>query len=112
MNKAMLLTFFIFTGCSKYKIITNEELQQAFVINSSANFKGYFYNGTDKEFHYFTSKWSYITDKHFKISSENMEIDKQYIFSFEKTELEISLSTRDNSQLFGQTKFCKLYIEK
>ena len=80
--------------------------QQAFIMNSSSTFKGYFYQGTDKEFHYFVSKWDLKKDMLFKLKTEDLEINEPYDFG--TNEIRIDLFNSD--KLFGQNQFYNLYI--
>lgn len=91
----------------KYKLIENEDLKSAFIINSSPTFKGYFYMGTDSNYHYFESRWDLQKDRYFKIRKADLKVNEP--FDFDTKELRIDLY--DNTKkIFGENKYYKLYI--
>lgn len=62
-------------ACSeKYTEIPQSELKGAFIVNSSPTFEGYFYEGSDEEFHYFVSRWKVEGDRHFKIATDHLDV--------------------------------------
>ena len=93
---------------SKYKSIENQNLKSAFILNSSPNFKGYFYKGSDEKFHYFISKWKMQKDRYFKLHSEDLKVTKP--FDFEQKELRIDLISLENNIEFGKNEYYKLYV--
>ncbi len=99
------------TSCNNYNEIKNEGLEDAFIINSSPTFKGYYYKGSDDSYHYFESKWDFRKDNYFKIPIGKMKIEDRYKFRFGDKELRIDVFKEDND-LFGQNEFCHLYIVK
>lgn len=99
------------TSCDNYKEIKNEDLKSAFILNSSATFKGYYYKGSDNDYHYFVSKWDFQKDKYFKLSLNKFTIRDNYKFDFSNRELRVDLFKQDNEE-FGQNEFYKLYIVK
>ncbi len=91
----------------KYKLIENDDLKGAFIINSSPTFKGYFYVGTDSNYHYFESRWDLQKDRYFKIRKADLKVNEP--FDFDTKELRIDLF--DNTKIkFGENEYYKLYI--
>ena len=91
---------------SKYVEPENIDLNRVFLINSVSLFKGYFYQGSDKEFHYFISKWDYKKDQYFKLKTSDLTVLKSYRF---KTK-EVQVSTMILEKDFGNNDSGKLYI--
>lgn len=98
------------TGCDNYKEIKNEELESAFIMNSSSSFNGYYYKGSDKAYHYFESKWDLEKGRDFKIPFSKLTIENDYKFKLGDKELRIDLY-KDSNELFGQNEFYKLYVQ-
>lgn len=91
----------------KYKLIEKDDLKSAFVINSSPTFKGYFYKGTDSDYHYFESRWDLQKDRYFKIRKADLKVNEP--FDLGTKELRIDLF--DNTKtIFGENEYYKLYI--
>lgn len=114
MKKSLAILILIIIGltsCDNYKEIKNEELKSAFILNSSATFKGYYYKGSDNDYHYFESKWDFEKDRDFKIPIDKFSIENNYKFKFGDKELRIDLFN-ENNELFGQNEFCKMYVIK
>jgi dihydrofolate reductase len=99
----------ILTSCNNYKLIKNEDVKTAFILNSSATFKGYFYKGSDDEYHYFVSKWDLQKDHYFKISASELSINKIYEFNDEGNEIRIDVFN-EHTEVFGSNKFYTLYL--
>ncbi len=107
----ILFLFISFVSCQDYKELNNEEFKTAFILNSSPTFKGYFYTGTDKSFHYFISKWKYEKDRNFKIPIDKLKINEKFKFKKDKNEIKICL-INDVDEEFAKSKFWKLYVMK
>ncbi len=107
----LLVTIVSLTSCDNYKEVKSEDLKSIFVLNSSSTFKGYYYEGSDKDYHYFISKWDFEKDRKFKLRADKLTIGNKYRFSFGEKELRIDLLSEDKVE-FGQNEFCKLYIVK
>ncbi len=107
----LLLTLLCLISCNKYKEIRNEELKRAFVLNSSATFKGYYYKGSDNNYHYFKSKWDFQRDKNFKIPITKLTITNNFKGKLGDTEMRIDLF-KVNNEIFGHNEFHKLYVIK
>lgn len=91
----------------KYKLIENDDLKGAFIINSSPTFKGYFYLGTDSDFHYFESRWELQKDKHFKIRKTDLKVNKTFDYGVKELRIDLIDNTKT---IFGENKYYKLYI--
>ncbi len=100
-------------GCTRdYYEIKKADLSQPFIVNSSPTFQGYFYQGTDADFHYFTSKWKYGSDKRFKINKADMAVSREAAFG--KEELLVFLFEPNNLEYETFTKMGNktIYIQK
>ena len=65
---SVLVVMALAAGCrSRTAEITDPHLNQAFIVNSSPTFQGYFYLGSDSTHHHFESRWKYKRDRAFKI---------------------------------------------
>jgi len=91
----------------KFELIGNEGLKSAFIINSSPTFKGYFYIGTDSDFHYFESKWDLQKDKYFKIRIVDLKVIEPFSFDVKKLRIDLYDSTKT---IFGENEYYTLYI--
>jgi hypothetical protein len=96
-------------GCYNYKEIKSEDLKNAFILNSSPTFKGYYYKGSDSTYHYFISKWDFRRDKYFKIEKMNLKVSHPFKFTKGNKELKLDLFKDDNEE-FAENGFYKLYI--
>jgi hypothetical protein len=105
----LLLIIIGVVSCQDYTELKNEELKSAFIINSSPTFEGYFYQGSDKSFHYFSSKWTLGKDKYFKIPINNLKVSEKFKFERNKTELRIDVLENGNPE-FAENDYCKLYL--
>lgn len=79
MNKALIvLTISILcAGCTnQHTEVTKSGLSQAFILNSSPTFQGYYYQGSDATHHYFRSQWRYGRDKFFKVSIKDLTLSR------------------------------------
>ena len=105
----LLITFLI--SCDKYEEVKKFDLPNAFILNSSPTFKGYFYEGSDSVYHYFISKWKLEKDRYFKISISSLKVYKPYEFKENTKEQRIELFKEDN-EIFAENEFYKLYISR
>ena len=82
-SRILALSVFIaclLTRCTKdYHEVKKSELERVFTMNSSATFKGYFYQGSDATHHYFVSKWGPEVDKLFKIKKADLKVSNEMI---------------------------------
>jgi hypothetical protein len=91
------------TGCEKeYTQIQKKDLNQVFIINSSPTFQGYYYQGSDHECHYFTSRCQYQKDKKLKISKSDLKVARE--LDFGSDEIRITLYKLNNTAPL----FCKI----
>jgi hypothetical protein len=105
----LLITLIALTSCNEYKEIKNEEIGNAFILNSSPTFKGYFYKGSDNDYSYFVSKWDIENDRYFKIPKDRLTIKENLKFNKDDKELQIDLIENGNEK-FAENEFYKLYI--
>ncbi|PID26898.1 MAG: hypothetical protein CR982_08225 [Candidatus Cloacimonadota bacterium] len=93
MKKFLIILFILLNinSCKsdKYNLIEKYNLSGAFIMNSSKTFKGYFYMGTDSEYHYFQSRWVFEKDKYFKIRKNDLIVNEP--FEYKTKELRISI---------------------
>ena len=107
----LLLIIIALVSCRSYTELKNDELRSAFIINSSSTFKGYFYEGSDNTFHYFSSKWTLGKDKYFKIPTNKLKVSEKLKFDRNKTELRIDVIENDNNE-FAENEYYNLYVVK
>ncbi len=93
---------------NKYEEPENTDLNKVFLVNSASLFKGYFYQGSDNEFHYFISKWDYQKDRYFKLKINDLNIFNPYRFKIK----DIRVSTMISRTEFGDNDSGKLYVEE
>ena len=105
----LLLIIIGLVSCHDYSELKNEELKSAFIMNSSPTFKGYFYEGTDNSFHYFSSRWTIGKDKYFKIPVNILKVSDKFKFERNKAELRIDVFQNENNE-FAENEYCKLYL--
>jgi hypothetical protein len=75
----------LLTGCKKdYYEVKKADLPHAFVVDSSPAFQGYWYQGSDASYHYFTSKWQYGPDRRFKINKTDLAVSGTAAFGQEE----------------------------
>jgi len=96
-------------SCHDYTEVKNEELSRAFIANSSPTFKGYFYEGTDNSFHYFSSKWTIGNNKYFKIPINKLNVSEKFKLGRNKTELRIDVFENGKPE-FAENEYCRLYV--
>ena len=102
----VLLTVLIVSCNRSYERINTDEVQSAFILNSSPTFKGYYYQGTDNEFHYFVSKWDLKKDILFKLKKEDLLINELTAFKAD----EVRFNLFETEKKFGSNEFYKLYV--
>jgi hypothetical protein len=105
----LFLIIIVLVSCHDYTELKNDELKSAFIMNSSPTFKGYFYEGSDNNFHYFTSRWKLDKDKYFKILINKLKVSEKLKFERNKTELRIDVFGNGNTE-FAENEYCKLYV--
>lgn len=108
-TKLLILCFFVILSCKKNRTFQNqEELQSAFVANSSSSFNGYYYLGEKDGFQHFKSDWSFFPE-YFRIRNGQIIINTNYTAKLGEKELKIG--TEKSNILFGETKYTKIYVE-
>jgi len=110
--KTILITLLVLLNLNschddKYDLIEKDNLKSAFIINSSPTFKGYFYMGTDSDFHYFQSRWNLQKDKYFKIHKVDLKVIVPFDFKTKELRIDLFDSTKT---VFGENEYYKLYI--
>ena len=90
------MLLFLMVACDEngYIEVQKNDLDDVFIINSSPTFEGYFYEGSDQEFHYFTSRWKYGGDRKVKIAKINLLVAKE--FDFGSNELGLTVLSLPN----------------
>jgi hypothetical protein len=109
--KILLAVIIVFTGCVKYKTTDGSDIKNTFVLNSSPSFKGYYYMGSNDEYHFFIARWDLKRDKYFKIPKDSMFIKRTLRYSKKEQGTKIDV-IGDSSKLFGETKYCKLFYNE
>ncbi len=72
----LFLSLLFLAGCrGVYTEVDIEEFEGEFILNSSPAFQGYFYEGSDSEFHYFSSRWQYGRDRYLKIATNELTVE-------------------------------------
>jgi hypothetical protein len=90
---------------NKYKEPENANLNKVFLVNSISLFKGYYYQGSDSEFHYFISKWDYQKDKLIKLKLTDLNVLHQFRYGIK--EVRVSIMTSEIK--FGNNQSGTLY---
>ncbi|MFA6816571.1 MAG: hypothetical protein WCS73_09790 [Lentisphaeria bacterium] len=73
----IIASLLLLVGCNgKYTEVAKTDLRQAFILNSSPTFQGYYYEGSDTTHHYFRSQWKYGRDKYFKVAIKDLTLSK------------------------------------
>ena len=102
----LLLTL---TACEdRYEIIDQTELVHTFIVNSSPNFKGYFYEGSDSEFHFFSARWDFWANNHFKVNKGTLKL-KPVLARGVK---EIRVDVIQTNTVFSKSEHLNLYVEE
>ncbi len=109
--KIFLITLLIIlnlNSCTseKYNLIEKDNLGKTFIMNSSKTFKGYFYMGTDSDYHYFQSRWDFQKDNYFKIQKNDLIVNEP--FEYKTKELRISIF--ETNKIFGKG-YHTLYVK-
>ena len=92
-----------------YKVIARKDLNQAFIMNSAGSFKGYFYEGTDDQYHYFISKWDFARDDYFKIPLSDMKVMHQHALRDNK---EVRIDVFKTDSIFAKINNHELYYTR
>ncbi len=105
----LIISLILLIGCNKYREIEEGGIKGAFILNSSLTFKGYYYKGSDTNFHYFISKWDFRRDVYFKIPVKRLNVIKSFKLNEQEKEIKIDLQDK-GKQEFGESEFCKLFF--
>lgn len=98
-------------GCANYEALEGAEIKNAFILNSSPTFKGYHYQGSDDEYHFFTSRWDFRQDERFKIPASLLSVGSSHRFKLNDGELRVDLLETGHG-LFAENEFYRLYIQE
>jgi hypothetical protein len=85
----LIMVINLISCVTNYTYVQLNDIEKEFILNSSPNFKGYYYQGSDSNFHYFVSKWEFTKDRYFKLNKCNLLIHKP--FKFKSNELQVDL---------------------
>ena len=90
----------LLVGCDKnYSQIEPRDLGEFFTIHSSPTFLGFSYDGSDDEFHYFTSQWRYEGDRKVKVPRADLAIAREFEFGSDTLGLTV-LDAPDSGPVF------------
>lgn len=106
----ILLLLIVFSFSCKNEsceLIEGDDISFAFKLNSSPSFKGYFYLGSDEDFHYFIERWNYERDKTFKFRLEDLTMYKT--FKYKQNEIQADRIRLEGSVEIAYTNYYKLY---
>ena len=103
----------LLTGCTEnYHGVKKADLPHVFIVNSSPTFRGYWYQGSDASYHYFTSKWQYGRDKRFKIQKTDLEVSRTAAFGQEEFRVFCFEPKGVESESFAKIGEMTIYTEK
>jgi hypothetical protein len=105
-----LMLLLIMVGCSEseYTQVQEKDLCDVFIMNSSPTFQGYYYEGSDPEFHYFTSRWKYDGNRKVKIARTDLEIADEFAFGSDVIGLTV-LNVPNSGAIFCEIKGRPVY---
>ncbi|WP_340200810.1 hypothetical protein [Ascidiimonas sp. W6] len=107
---AILFIFSVFSCSSEepeYRLIKETSQRNPFIVHSFPAFKGYFYEGSDKNFHYFIEKWKFQRDGYFKIRTDDLMINEAFMYGDRQVKVDPFQSTHTIE--FGYTQTYRLY---
>ena len=104
----VLLNINLISCSSSYELINANKIQGAFILNSSPTFRGYYYQGSDEEFHFFVSKWDLGKDRYFKLKVEDLNVVAPYLLNLKEVRIDLIMTEK----IFGKNEFYELYIPK
>jgi len=108
---ATLFTILLTSCHSDYTEVTKKEFSDFFIINSAPIFLGYFYEGSDSEFHYFTSRWQHQSKKKIKILKADLKVTQEFTFGTSELRLTV-LKALSSGSIFCETEEGYLYTKK
>ena len=99
-------------GCNEDVI--EQGVEVSFVLNSSPTFEGYYYLGSDANFHFFVSEWAYSKDQHFKVTKSAMFV--RHELKRGSIKLRLTVFNQLSQEKFAHYKIgnkdVSLYVEK
>jgi len=103
----------ILMGCTTdFTEVKESGLNQAFILNSSPTFLGYFYLGSDKTYHYFVSKWKYERDRRFKVPKSYLAVKSEKPFGQKDVQIFTFKPTTMDTDEFGVIGQTRIYRER
>ena len=103
----------LIAGCrSAGTEISRDNLEQAFILNSSRTFIGYYYLGTDDAHHHFVARWQYQPDRYFYILKDHLPVSVEHPISDKGIELFLVATTNLPLNEFCKIGNNKIYITK
>lgn len=99
---SVLVVMALAAGCrSGPAEITAPHLNQAFIVNSSPTFQGYFYLGSDSTHHHFKSRWKYKRDRAFTIPVSDLTIAETFAAGTDERRLYVIKPSTNAPALFN-----------
>lgn len=80
-------------------------IENAFILHSSPTFKGYFYQGTDTNFHYFVSRWKYTKDKPFKLHKTEVNVARIFSLKYHEQAVDLLKTQKSLSQKTPENRY-------
>lgn len=108
-----LLLSLLLAGCgdSGYTQVSQKEMGGVFIMNSSPTFQGYYYEGSDRDFHYFTSRWKYESDRKVKIRKSDLKIAEEFDFGSQELGLTV-LNASNSGPVFCEIEDRPIYVKE
>jgi hypothetical protein len=104
----ILLSSLLSCDYREFKLLEENEIPSAFILNSSPTFEGYYYEGSDSLYHYFESKWKYQVDRKFKLLKSDLSITREFLIE-EAREVRIDVYKLKGGN-FGSNQYYNLYL--
>ncbi len=94
----------------EYILIQNTTTRTPFISHSFPYFIGYFYEGSDKNYHYFVEKWKFQEDNYFKLSTDALFLNEVHMYG--DKQIKVNAFQTEKGEEFGKTSSYKIYYEK
>lgn len=109
----LILLVLWMAGCDdrEYSRIQNEDLGEVFILNSSPTFHGYYYEGSDKKFHYFTCRWKHRGEQKVKVAKSDLKIAREFDFSNGEIALTV-LNLANSAPAFCEIEGRPIYVKE
>ncbi len=103
----------LIAGCRSAETeISSDNLEQAFILNSSRTFKGYYYLGSDDTNHHFVARWQYQPDRYFYILKDHLPVSVERPLSGKGFELFLVATTNLPLNEFCRIGNNKIYMRE